>query len=252
MRRLFAGLAVLALTGALLTSASAQGGGRRQGGFGMMQGRMGGGLMLLRIPEVQQELKMTQPQISKLQEAQQQLMEQLRAGGGFQPGGDPEAMRQRMEEMQKAQDKAVADILDSKQLARFKQLELQRAGTAALLRNDVAEQLKLTQQQRTQIQQIQQETMRSLMQGFQGADFQNMSQEERQKMFQEMQTKREAAQKDADAKVNALLSESQRAQWKAMLGTPFKFPQQPMGGRGFGGGGFGGGGRGAGNRGGGA
>jgi hypothetical protein len=216
------------MVGALLAtcvgSARAQGG-RRFGG--MMGGPMGGGLMLLSIPEVQQELKMTQPQIDKLQTKQQELrqaMQEIFQGGGGPPSS-PEEREKIFARIRELQDKALADILDTRQQKRFRQLELQRQGPAALARKDVADELKLTEAQRGQIQTIQQQAGEAMRGAMQGVDFQNMTPEDRQKLGAKMQE----IQKAAGDKITATLTAAQRAQWKTMQGEPFKFPEMGFG-----------------------
>src|SRR2546430_2614014 len=114
MKRGYAVLGTAILLAASIAAAGAQGRGR-----GMMGG---GGLQMLAIPEVQQELKMTQPQIDKLQTAQTGMQEKMRtmmeeAGGpqAFQ-GMSPEERAKLFTKMQDAQTAAVKEILDQKQL----------------------------------------------------------------------------------------------------------------------------------------
>jgi hypothetical protein len=224
MRRgLIAGAAfVLLVAGMNVATAQGGGGGRGQGrgGFG---GRGGGGLFMLRMKEVQEELKMTQPQVEKLDAKQQEVMaamQELRQNGGGQ-NASPEDFQKMMAKGQEIQTKAVADILDTKQLKRFHQLELQQMGPSALGRKEVADELKLTDAQKKSIGEIQQKTMEETRALFQ--DFQNMTPEDRQAAGAKMQ----AAQKAAGEKIAAVLTDAQKSQWKAMQGEPFKFP--PMG-----------------------
>lgn len=224
MKRVCVALMVGVLLATCVGSAWAQGG-RRFGG--MMGGPMGGGLMLLSIPQVQQELKMTQPQIDKLQAKQQELrqaMQEIFQGGGGPPSS-PEEREKIFARIRELQDKALADILDTRQLKRFRQLELQRQGPSALARKDIADELKLTEAQRGQIQTIQQQTGEAMRGAMQGVDFQNMTPEDRQKLGAKMQE----IQKAAGDKILAVLTAAQRTQWKAMLGEPFKFPEMGFG-----------------------
>ncbi|HZT40987.1 MAG TPA: hypothetical protein VFA07_02300 [Chthonomonadaceae bacterium] len=214
----------LALVGAALLilsvgAASAQG---RRGGmmFGMMGRGRGGGLMLLDNKSVQEELHMTQPQIDKAQAKSQELREQMRqmfqqGQQGGQP--NPEAMRANFQKMQQAQEQAVADILDSRQLHRFRQIELQQMGPGALMRKDVQDALHLTASQRQSIDSIRTDAENQMRNSMQGVDPRNMSQEERQQMRQRFQS----MQKATGEKMAAVLTGEQRAHWKQMLGTPF-------------------------------
>ena len=107
----------LVATMVLTSGALAQRGGG--GGFG---GR-GGGINMLRMPEVQTELKLTADQKTKIQEIVQQANNERRSlfqdGGG---GGDREAMRAKMEELQKATDTKLAAVLTDAQKTKWKEL----------------------------------------------------------------------------------------------------------------------------------
>lgn len=224
MKRGVVAAAAVMLLVASIGMASAQGQGRRgQGrGFG---GRFGGGLGMLRIKEVQTELKMTQPQIDKVEAKQQEVQQAMR--DLFQNAGGVQNMSQEerqklMAKSQEIQTKAVNDILDTKQQKRFHQLELQQMGPMAVTRPDVAKELNLTDDQKSKIrdiQQAQQEKMREIFQNAgQGGD--------RQAMMEQVQ----ALQKAAGEKVEGVLTDAQKAQWKTMTGEPFKFPApQPRG-----------------------
>lgn len=244
MKRVLVLAASAVLLGSVVTAASAQGGG---GGRG--QGRGGFGSMgLLRMEAVQTELKMTDAQKAKLdakQQEMQQAMQELRPQGGGQP--DPAEFQKMFQKIQELNDKAVADILDTTQLKRFHQLELQQAvqqggggfggfggrrgggGAGApgggqnlgvFGRKGVAEALNLTDKQKADIAKIQDEAGQQVRDAMQGFDFQNASPEERQKMNEG----RQKIQKDALDKSMAVLTDAQKTTWKGLLGEPFKFP----------------------------
>jgi len=183
---------------------------------------MAGGLQLLRIPEVQKELSMTDAQIGKLDAKQQevgQAMQEARQGVNFQQMS-AEERQQLMTKMQDIQTKAVADVLDAKQMKRFHQLELQQAGPMALTRKDVATDLKLTDDQKEKIGKIQTQVNEDSRAAMQGLDPRNMSEDDRTKLM----AKNQEIQKAAGDKLTALLTDDQKKQWKDMQGEPFKFP----------------------------
>jgi hypothetical protein len=145
-RRGFIGTVLAASLALSLGSAAvAQGGGGGGGRGPGMMGRFGagGGLGLLRMPEVQRELNMTPAQIGKIEEKQREVREAMQAmfpggGGGFGQLSTEER-RALTTRMQEAQTKAVNAILDATQQKRFRQLELQQQGPLAIAtRNDVA------------------------------------------------------------------------------------------------------------------
>ncbi len=231
MRRILSLLMVCGLIACSL-SALAQGGGRGQGRMGMMGG---GGMQMLTIPEVQQELKMTPDQINKVQsksqEVRQATMELMREAGGPQAFQEmsQEERQQLMDKMQAIQKKAISEILNADQQKRYHQLELQQMGVMAFGRKEVREALKLTPDQGEKMQEIQRGQMQAMREAMQGVDFQNMTDEDRRAM----QVKMEALQKATYDRCVQVLTAEQQKQWKEMLGEPFKFPaRRPMNRRG--------------------
>ena len=214
MKARYSMVLTLALFVMSISVASAQFGGRR--------GMGGGGIQMLRIPEVQKELSMTDAQIGKLDAKQQevgQAMQEARQGVNPQQMS-AEERQQFMTKMQDIQTKAVADVLDAKQMKRYHQLELQQSGSMAFMRKDVTSELKITDDQKDKINKIQAQVGEDMQAARQGLDFQNMSQEDRAKLT----AKTQEIQKAAGDKIVALLTDDQKKQWKNMLGEPFKFP----------------------------
>ena len=178
--------------------------------------------MMLRIPEVQIELKMTDAQIAKAQAKQDEVnnasQEIRQSAGNFRDLSDED--RQKLNaKIQAVTDKALAEVLDENQIKRYKQLVLQREGPLAASRKEVAEALKLTEDQRKQIAAIQRALMQERMASFQGGG-RDASPEDRAKAF----AKGEELQAKAGEKVVALFTEDQKKAWKELTGAPFKFP----------------------------
>ncbi|HEV2473698.1 MAG TPA: hypothetical protein VGS41_13570 [Chthonomonadales bacterium] len=222
MRRSLVAVSSIAMIAAVALTASAQG---RRGG--MFFGGPGGGLFMLRNPAVQAELKMTDDQKAKLATEQQNVRSQMQdlrqSSGGFQ-NMTPEDRQKFFQKMQAIQEKAVADVLDPTQMVRYHQLTLQQAGAQALTRPDVQDQLKMTDEQKKSVQDIQQKSMEEVRAAMQGVDFQNMTPDDRQKLGAKMR----AMRSETNNKMLAVLTDDQKAQWKTMLGTPFNFPaRQP-------------------------
>jgi hypothetical protein len=215
-----AGAALMAFSGPSFAQEQGRRGGGR-GGFG------GGGLLM--VPEVQKELK--------LQQAQIDLLQGLRRGGGTQ---DRESLRnlsreerqKRFEAMRAQREKQIAEILDANQLKRLKQLEIQQQGIRAIARDEVANQLKLSAAQRQQVQtviQAERDTMRqSFGGGRRGGGGQQGAQpggQDRQQAFQRMREMRT----QNDAKLNAILTDAQKKQFQTMQGPAFQFPERRRG-----------------------
>ena len=206
-------LTAVALFALSSSVAMAQFGGGR-GGRGYNNG---GGLQMLRLPEVQKELKLTPEQISMIDVKQQEVRDAMQA---LYPGGPgqmtPEERQQRMAKTQELQDKAVFEILG----LRFRQLELQQQGAVAITRKSVADELKLTDAQQKQVAELQTQANTDRRAAMQGIDYQNMTDADRQALA----TKMSDMQKAEGDKILALLTDTQKTQWKAMQGTPFTFP----------------------------
>jgi Spy/CpxP family protein refolding chaperone len=207
-----------ALTAAMIVTAlpaEAQGQGRRGG--------RGGG-NILSIPEVQKELK--------LEAAQIELLNALNQGGrgnreSFQ-NMTPEQRREAFAKLRAEREKKVAEILDAKQVARLKQLELQQDGLRSIRRDDVALQLKLTADQKQKIDaalDAEREGQRAAFEGFRGNNGQRPSAEQ----IQAARAKMTELRTSTDAKLNAVLTDPQKAQWKTMIGAPFTFPERQRG-----------------------
>lgn len=217
--RVFCAAAIALLVSGPVLAQQARGGrdhGRR-GGFA--RGPMG----LLMTPDVQKELKMDQAQVDLVQGV-------LRDRGSRRSFQDfrslsPEERRKRFDEMRQAQEKKIGEILNKTQLARLKQLELQQTGLWALSEREVADQLKLSADQRQKIRSINDAERESLRAAFQGVNFREMSDAQRQ----EIRAKFEKLRADRDARLNAVLTHSQRKQFQAMQGAPFKFPERHFG-----------------------
>ena len=203
--------------------------------------------ILLMAPEVQTELKITDEQKTKMatirDEVQQEVQTQLIAGFDFQTLRDMSQeerdkklgeIRNRVEGLIAKIDGKIEKLLDVDQMKRLKQLRLQFEAAAAFSQPEVVAKLKLTEDQKTQIKKIQDDSLGQLRSGLN----RNASQEARQAALTKLQESRAKSLKD----IMALLDDDQLLSWNELTGKEFKFPQNMMGGlRGLGGGGFGGG-----------
>jgi hypothetical protein len=202
------------------------------GGFGRGFGGGFGMSGLLMIPEVQQEIKLDEAQKDLLMQLQQEMRERGRQQFQDFQNLSQEERGRRMAAFRTEQDKKIVEILEPNQVARLKQLDLQQQGLRALGREDVANNLKLTADQKTKVQEAlrgEGEAMRAMFQNG-GFNFREATPEQRQEFQKKMQDMRSGT----DAKLNAVLTAPQKEQFKNMQGAPFKFPEFRPGG--FGGG----------------
>lgn len=221
-------------------------GGPPQGGP-MGAPRVEGGPAILIRPDVQKELKLTDGQVKM-------ILEIVPAGPGRPggPGGPPQGQRRQggdqggqqgrggfqggppqggpggpgFEEMQRI-DAEIKDVLNESQYKRYHELDLQLSGVRAILRPDIAEKLKVTDEQRQQIMEaLRPQDAPRVRQGGQQGGGQQGGQLRRgegrpPQGFDPEQM--EKMRKEQEAKVMALLTDAQRKQWTAMLGKKFEF-----------------------------
>jgi len=186
-----------------------------------MRGGGGGTLFLLRNEKVQSDLALTDDQkasVQKLLDAAQEARSSLQ---GLQ--GDERTAK--MQELRKGQDEKVAGILNDKQKARLKEIGLQQRGPLALTDKEVAEAIKLTDDQVNKLKEIADAMQKDMQEAFQSA-----GQGGDRTAVREKATK---IRKDSTDKMLAVLSDEQKASYEKMLGAKIDLPQ----GAGFGGGG---------------
>lgn len=227
----FKGLLALSLLALMVSAAAAQEErGRRRGGFGGFGGGMGGPVAAVGIPEVQQEINLSEEQKKQIDEG----LAALRGGFNFQDlqNLSEEDREKRMQEFRtkaeaagKAFEEKMNKVLKPEQLARLKQLGLQQQGAMALLRPEVAKDLGLTEEQRKKMQGILESSRPASR-----PNFQEMSQEERQKWMTENRERQEKTQ----AELLGVLTGEQKTKLAELKGKEFKFPEPRFGG--FGGG----------------
>jgi len=199
-------------------------------------GRLGGGqayMALLMMEEVRQQLNITEDQMTKLREAGEKLREENR--GLFEGLRDlPEDERQEkiraaMAQIQAKGEENIKAVLSEAQMKRLKELELQwslRIGVEVLLRDDVAKELGLSEEQKTKLQALVDQIAEKRREVFRGAGPGAQPEQFGQRMNE--------LQAEARAEVQKILSEEQVGKLKAMLGEPFQFPAPRFGPGGFG------------------
>jgi len=212
---------VLAMGLVVLSISPAQAQGQGRGGFGMGGG--GGAAGLLSNKGVQEEIKATSSQAEKLDSFAQNLREKQREQ--FQKLQDlsQEDRREKMQELTRNANaevrKGVADILKPEQVKRFEQIQLQQAGVAAFATPRVQEDLKLTDDQKAKVRQINEDLAASVREAMQGG------QSDRAAAMQKVTELR----KQGLEKVTAMLSDDQKSSWKELIGSPYevKFERRP-------------------------
>jgi Spy/CpxP family protein refolding chaperone len=174
-------------------------------------GRFGGipGLFLLRQKSVQEELKLTDDQVKKVTEAASKQGEaRLKIMQEVKESERPK----KFQELAKEGDKAIANILTKDQADRLAEIRLQRRGALAIADPSIAQKLGLTDDQKNQVKEIveaaakQREKIVKDAGGIRRAYF----------------PKIQEYMKTVGDKLMKMLTDDQKAKWKAMTGKPFK------------------------------
>jgi Spy/CpxP family protein refolding chaperone len=213
-------------------------GAHAQGMRMMVQGMVGPNM--LGRKDVQADLKLTDDQKKKvtemltaMREERRQTFENMRSSGSF----DPEAMQSAMKKMNADYTAKMNAILTADQQKRVKEIGLQIQKNGAIADPDVQNELNITAEQKSKID--------DLMQKFQGA-MMDLGQKMRSGEI-DQEAARPLFKKNADTlndELGKILTADQAAKLKMMGGAPFaadpnEGPQFRMGGRGGGGGGGG-------------
>lgn len=160
--RSLSALAVAMLVGGTVAAAFAEegpGGPRRGGGRGMA-GPRDNMLGLLAMERVKKDLNLTEDQVAKVNAISEELRGQSRQEfEGLRGIQDPEQRRAKMAELAAKSDRdaraKLADVLSKEQLARLDQIRIQsRPIVENLALKEIADQLKLTDEQKAKLEQI--------------------------------------------------------------------------------------------------
>jgi Spy/CpxP family protein refolding chaperone len=225
--------AALALTAATAWAQPGRGPGGPGGPMGGMFGGQNMGLMLLANAQVQKELELVDDQKAKLKELGDKLQADMReAFQGFRDLSQEERQK-KMEELRKKGEERVASlqkevdkILLPHQQKRLKQIRFQVLGDRALSDAEVIKELGITDEQKSKMEAIAKESGDAMRKLFEGV--RDLSQEERQAKMEELRGKMDQARKDTQEKVQAILTDAQKAKLKDMKGAEFKLDMRQM------------------------
>ena len=235
--------------------------GSRGGGGSMFGGRGGGDMTmaLLRIEAVRTELEMSPDQEEALTKLQEQGRPE-RPDVDFRNMSEEERteffekMRKQAQERTTKMKEQLEEVLFPEQLERLQEINIQLQGIAALQNEEVAKELKITDAQKKELEEVRAGLMEKMREGMRELFSSGSRDGIREKM--------EKMRDDMEGDVLAVLTSEQKKKFEEMKGEKFEMPEGSFG-RGRGGqsgrGGFGGrgggeqggrGGRGGGERGG--
>lgn len=245
----------MALSAAFAVAIAATASAQRPGGAG----GFGGGFAISAYSLVstnkvlQDELKVTDDQKKKLEEAMKPIAEKRRelftAGGGGGQNQTEEQRKERAEKMAKLSEEtktAVESALEEKQKTRLSEINIQVQGFAAFSSKAVQEKLKLTDAQKEKVKAVAETYQKDAAELRKDAPMTRRGggaqpSEEDMKKAAEYRKKSDALKAEAEDKVKAELTGEQKDSWKKMVGEKFDTTKLLQGG-------FGGGQRPGGNR----
>jgi hypothetical protein len=190
---------------ALLASpALAQGRGGSGGG--------GGAAGFLMAPNVQKDLQLTEAQVKRVEETLRDIRESHQADYSALRDASPDVRAAKMATLNQTVSDKVKKALafSADQSKRFDQISLQAHGVHAFASPNVAEKLKLTDEQKSTIHEIVEATRSA------GAGAFNKGASEQERT--EARNKRAATQKEYMTKIQALLTDDQKNEWKELTG----------------------------------
>ena len=242
-----AGALALASTGAM---AQRQPGGGGAAWMGMLGGGGGGGLkaLLATNKALQDELKLTDDQISKVKAFQEKQAEATRptggpgaggpggrpgAGGGFGGGGgfpttqsDEEQLETAKARVKQLEERIVffKKALDEKQTTRLNQISLQQQGLAAFNSETLRKKLNISEDQATSIKKIVEESGKEVVdlrsEVFGGGGGGGRGNFDPEKLADFMKKTR-AITEDAEEKIVKGMTADQNKMWSEMIGEKF-------------------------------
>lgn len=211
------------------------GGFRRAGGFGggpggggggfPTAGRRGGGgggiLGEIQNEAVRSEINLTEEQVEKLRAIGESTTNRDQFGDIFERMRSAESdeernaireeIRVKMEETRSAAEEKMKEVLSEDQYKRLDQIRLHRGGTRSLGREDVQADLGLNDQQKQQLEALNEER---------GEKFRELG-------FQASEEERDKVRQEYEAKALAILTPEQQGKWKEKLGPPPPDADQP-------------------------
>jgi Spy/CpxP family protein refolding chaperone len=164
-----------------------------------------GGQFLLLNKSVQEELKLTGEQRSKLKGSVDKVLDEYQDKLSRLRQMDAEDRAALMAAITEKTNGIVTTVLDKDQVKRLRQIDLQQRGPMALYDPEVRKALNITEEQRGKLKALADEGFKQLHKAVDARD----------------DKQAEAVVKAAMEKLDSLLTEDQKRTWKEMLGKPF-------------------------------
>jgi Spy/CpxP family protein refolding chaperone len=178
-----------------------------------------GGPNLLSNKGVQDEIKLTDKQKAEIKKVQETFNADMKKA---REDKDREAFQAAFKKYNTALGK-VKDGLKPEQVKRLNQIEIQASGLAAFKRKDVLKELKLSDKQKDQVKDIEQDLAKDMKELFADARGDREKMTAAIKKLGKMRT-------DAFAKVVKTFDADQKKAWKELTGKPYTIKFEGIGG----------------------
>jgi hypothetical protein len=190
---------------------------------------------LLQLKQVREELKITDEQLAKIKEIDQNFRAEIKqtvSGVNLEeldPQEEDEKISELLVEMKTATDKVrteLGEVLQPEQLDRFREIILQIYGWGVLTYDDFAESLGITQQQLEQLDILRDDMVQEMRDTWQVPDADTA--EERKKILSANNQKMQAILTSYNDKATAVLTEEQKKNLETLKGEQFQLDRQQL------------------------
>jgi hypothetical protein len=164
-------------------------------------------VVLLRFKAVRDDLKLTRPEARRIHEFTEQQWKKEQEAEAI---ADEKERDRRFDEMTREDERFLGEILKPEQKKRLDQITLQVAGLLWISRPEVASALKLTDEQKQKVVELQKEARKEMEE--------LLYSEKRRDRDAELRKHQEACKK----RVLDLLTDEQEAKYKELSGEPFR------------------------------
>lgn len=171
-----------------------------------------GGPFFVSRDKVQEDLKLSEDQKQKLRAKLSDDVQEAKAVEHLKPEERKQAMQSLRQTSYAKLEAFLQEVLTADQRMRFRQLKLQYDVPSIMLQPEIGKELKITDEQRRQFMGVIQEMQKEITPLMKEAKSGGSSQE----ILAEVTRMR----LDAQEKIEALLSDAQKKQWKEMIGQP--------------------------------
>jgi hypothetical protein len=179
-------------------------------------GRSGGILPLLVRSDVRKDLKMTKPQIERIDRLYKDITSDMQtlAESNQRPTS---SLEREMRDLSERYDKQAIDVLDPTQRTRIREIQIQIDGNRSILRPEIQRSLGMTPAQTRQAREIEAKEQRALLEKMKAAT--ELTDADVTRMVRDMDVR-------LNRSLEAVLNANQKKKLNGLRGAPFKQDKQ--------------------------